>query len=175
MRVPVLFAAALVLAGCHTTPAAPPAVALAAPVPGVYTAGRIAPADVPALKAAGVRSVVDLSLDSETPDFDEASAVRAAGLRYDNLPVHGADGLTRERVLAFDRLLRDAKAPVLVHCASGNRVGAMAALRAGWLQGRDVDAAIAEGRRWGLKGLEPEVRRRLSAGAAATDTAATGR
>lgn len=175
MRLPVLVAVtALALAACATTPPSPPAVALAAPAPGVYTAGRLTPADIAALKASGVRSVLDLSLDDETPDFDEAAAVRAAGLRYDNLPVKGADGLTRERVLAFDRLLREAKAPVLVHCASGNRVGAMAALRAAWLQGRDAEAAIAEGRRWGLKGLEPEVRRRL-AGSPPTDAAATGR
>lgn len=165
MRLPVLLiAASLALGACASRPRpAPPAVAIAAPAPGIYTAGRLKPTDIAGLKAAGVRSVIDLSLDDETPDFDEAAAVQAAGLRYANLPVHGADGLTRDRVVAFDRLLRDAKAPVLVHCASGNRVGAMAALRAAWLQGAGVDAAIDEGRRWGLKGLEPEVRHRLAA------------
>ena len=162
MRRPVLLTACLALAACASVPPSTrPAVALAAPASGVYTSGRLAPADLPDIAASGVRSVIDLSLDSETPGFDEAAVARAAGLRYANLPVHGADGLTRERVVAFDRLLRDAKAPVLVHCASGNRVGAMAALRAAWLQGASTDAAIAEGRRWGLKGLEPEVRRRL--------------
>ncbi|GAB6195344.1 protein tyrosine phosphatase family protein [Lysobacter xanthus] len=168
MRLRFLLTAALALAGCATTPPATrPDVAFAEPSPGVYAAGRLAPTDVDALARAGVRGVIDLSLDTETPDFDEAAAVRGAGLRYDALPVKGADGLTRERVVAFDRLLRDARRPVLVHCASGNRVGAMAALRAGWLQGRDLEAALAEGRRWGLKGLEPEVRRRLEAGSAA--------
>src|SRR3546814_1034559 len=68
--------------------------------------------------------------------------------------------LTRENVLAFDALLRDAERPVLVHCASGNRVGAMAALRAAWVEGRSAEEAIAMGRDWGLKGLEEEVRRR---------------
>src|SRR5690606_4186192 len=68
-----------------------------------------------------------------TPDFDEASAVHAAGLRYSNLPLAGASDLTRENVLAFDTLLAGAERPLLVHCASGNRVGAMAALlAAGW-------------------------------------------
>ena len=163
----LLTAAAFAFAACTTTPpSTQPAVAIAAPAPGVYAAGRLAPADVAALKASGVRSVVDLSLDDETPDFDEAAAVRAAGLGYANLPVHGADGLTRERVVEFDRLLREAKAPVLVHCASGNRVGAMAALRAAWLHGASAEDAIAEGRRWGLKGLEPDVRKRLDADAA---------
>src|SRR5690606_38327465 len=52
--------------------------------------------------------------------------------------------------------------PALVHCASGNRVGALAALRAAWLQGADEEAAIAEGRRWGLRSLETEVRSSLA-------------
>jgi hypothetical protein len=51
----------------------------------------------------------------------------------------------------------------LVHCASSNRVGAMIALRAALVDGASADAALAEGRRWGLKSLEPQVRERLAA------------
>ena len=109
--------------------------------------------------------MIDLTPDAETPDFDEAAAVRAAGLLYSNLPLRGAVDLTRENVMTFDALVRDAERPVLVHCASGNRVGAMAALRAAWVDGKQVDEAIATGKAWGLKGLEEEVRRRIEAGA----------
>ena len=49
----------------------------------------------------------------------------------------------------------------LVHCASGNRVGALIALQHG-LESGDVDAAIAEGKRWGLTRLEPVVRNALT-------------
>lgn len=131
------------------------------PAAGIRSGGRISAADLPALDAAGVRHVIDLTADGETPDFDEAAAVRAAGMRYDNLPVRGAEGLTRENVIAFDRLLEGTAGPTLVHCASGNRVGALVALRAAWLDGADDEAAVAEGRRWGLRGLEGEVRGRL--------------
>ncbi|MFC5577936.1 hypothetical protein ACFPOA_07935 [Lysobacter niabensis] len=65
---------------------------------------------------------------------------------------------------AFDAMLREAKRPVLVHCASGNRVGAIVALRAAWMEGRSTEDAIAIGKTWGLKGLEGEVRRRIEAG-----------
>src|SRR3546814_239550 len=102
--------------------------------------------------------------DEETPGFDGAGTVRAAGVGYSNLPLAGPPDLTRENVLAFDALLRDAERPVLVHCASGNRVGAMAALRAAWVEGLPAEEAIAIGRDWGLKGLEDEVRRRLQSG-----------
>jgi len=134
------------------------------PQRGVVSAGRLGPDDIGRVHDAGVRHVIDLTLDAETPDFDEAVAVRAAGLVYSSVPVDGADGLTRANVHAFDTLLRHARRPVLVHCSSGNRVGAMAALRAAWVQGQSVEEAIAIGKKWGLKGLEGEVRRRIETG-----------
>ena len=133
------------------------------PADGIYTSGRISQEDVATLEAAGIRHVIDLSQDSETPDFDEAAAVQAAGIGYDNLPIAGPDALGRDNVEAFDRLLADAQGPVLVHCASSNRVGAMAALRAAWIEGVPVEEAIATGRAWGLRSLEGAVRERLAA------------
>lgn len=135
---------------------------LANPVEGIRSGGRISAADLPALDAAGVRHVIDLTPDEETPDFDEAAAVRAAGMRYDNLPIRGPADLTPQNVAIFDGLLAGIDAPALVHCASGNRVGALAALRAAWVDGADDEAAVAEGRRWGLRGLEDAVRARLA-------------
>ncbi|MDG6347622.1 protein tyrosine phosphatase family protein [Luteimonas sp. 8-5] len=130
---------------------------------GIYTSGRISQGDIAKLEAAGIRHVIDLAQDGETPEFDEAAAMQAAGIGYDNLPISGPDALTRANVEAFDRLLAGAQAPVLVHCASGNRVGAMAALRAAWIEGVPVEEAIATGRAWGLRSLEAAVRERLAA------------
>ncbi|WP_234446590.1 sulfur transferase domain-containing protein [Luteimonas sp. MC1750] len=132
------------------------------PVAGFRSGGRIAAAEVPTLRAAGIRHVINLAPASETPGFDEAAAVRGAGMRYDALPIAGAGDLDREAVLAFDELLQAADGPALVHCGSGNRVGALVALRAAWLQGADDASAVEEGRRWGLGGLEGEVRQRIA-------------
>jgi uncharacterized protein (TIGR01244 family) len=150
--------------GCASTPpTAVPAIAGAmSPAPGIVTGGRLHATDIAAVRDAGIRQVIDLTPDAETPDFDEAAAVRGAGLAYANLPLHGAADLTRDNVVAFDRLIRDAKRPVLVHCASGNRVGAIAALRAAWVQGKAADDAIAVGRAWGLKSLQGDVRKKLA-------------
>ena len=159
---------ALAGSGCAsaTHPTALPTVADAvSPAPGIVSGGRLAADDIARVRDAGIRHVIDLTPDAETPDFDEAAAVRAAGLLYSNLPLRGAVDLTRENVMTFDALVRDAERPVLVHCASGNRVGAMAALRAAWVDGKQVDEAIATGKAWGLKGLEEEVRHRIEAGA----------
>lgn len=133
------------------------------PVPGVVTAGSLDAADVAKIRDAGTRHVIDLTLDAETPDFDEAAAVHKADMHYSNLPVSGPMDLTDENVRAFDQLLRESDRPVLVHCSSGNRVGAMAALRAAWIGGKSVEEAIAIGKAWGLTRLEPEVRRRIKA------------
>ncbi len=137
---------------------------VAFPAPHRVASGRLQAGDIAALQRAGIRHVIDLSLDRETPDFDEAAALREAGIGYANLPIHGAADLTRDNVVRFDGLLHDAGTQeTLVHCASGNRVGAMIALRAALIGGDSAEAALAEGRRWGLKSLEPAVRERLQA------------
>lgn len=157
----------LAIAACASTPTGTPTVTSLAnvhtPAAGLLTAGRIQSNDVQNLARSGVRHVIDLTLDSETPDFDEAAAVRAAGMRYDNLPIRGPEDLTLENVRTFDRLVRSSDRPLLVHCASSNRVGAMAALRAAWISGKAIEEAVEEGRLWGLAGLEPAVRARLEA------------
>ncbi|MCK9489462.1 MAG: sulfur transferase domain-containing protein [Xanthomonadales bacterium] len=171
---PMVLALALAVSGCATTHLKPAMTdegasmqtpvldRFTAPAEGIHAGGRISADDVPALRAAGIRHVIDLTPDAETPGFDEAGAVREVGMGYDNLPIAGPGDLDRAAVVAFDRMLQAADGPTLVHCASGNRVGALAALRAAWLQGVDEDEAVAEGRRWGLGGLEGAVRERLA-------------
>lgn len=128
------------------------------------SSGKLQSSDLGAIARAGIRHVIDLRLDSETPDFDEAAAVHDAGMQYHALPIGGAQDLTLENVARFDRLIAEVgDQATLVHCSSSNRVGAMQAMRAAWIQGKPVEAALAEGRSWGLKGLEAEVRKRLAA------------
>ena len=165
----LLFAAPVWAADVLNTKALASLPNLASPAPHLATAGRLQASDIPVIAKAGVRHVIDLTVDSETPDFDEAAAVRGAGMQYENLPIRGAEDLTQDNVARFDRLITEVgTTPTLVHCSSSNRIGAMAALRAVWIQGQSVDAALEEGRRWGLKALEPAVRERLSTPATAT-------
>ncbi len=131
--------------------------------PNLVASGRLEAADIARLKGAGIRTVIDLSEDIETPAFDEAAAIRAAGIEYRNLPIDGAAGLTSAHVIELDRLIAEAgNQPTLIHCASSNRVGALMALRAASLQGKSSTAAIDVGKAWGLKSLEPVVRQQLA-------------
>jgi len=110
------------------------------------------------LGAAGVRTVIDLRPDAETPDLDEKAIVEKSGVTYRSLPITGKGALTRENVQAFDKLLHEAQdGKILMHCASGNRVGALMALRARWLEGKNAEQALAIGKASGLTGLTADV------------------
>ena len=137
---------------------------------GVATAGRLGDGAVGELKAAGFAAVVDLRGPDEGTDA-EKRAVESAGLRYFNIPVT-SQLPSGAQVVQFSHVLDDrADLPVLVHCASGNRVGAMWALYRA-RSGAPAATAMDEGRRIGLRGeREAAVARRSRLGAL---TAAAG-
>ncbi|WP_020649069.1 beta-lactamase hydrolase domain-containing protein [Solimonas variicoloris] len=135
------------------------------PAPRLWISGQPAPAQFEQLPASGIRRVINLRPAGETPDFDEAGAAQRLGLVYRSLPIAGADDLSLVNVRALDALLAEAPdTPTLLHCASGNRVGALMGLRAAWLQGRPVSDALAIGRAHGLASLEPVVAQLLARG-----------
>ncbi|MEO6264778.1 MAG: protein tyrosine phosphatase family protein [Luteimonas sp.] len=126
---------------------------------GVYSAGQPNEAELAALARNGMRTIINLRHPSEASEFDEADAVAAAGMRYVSIPVSGAQELTPETVTRFSEEMEDARSrgPVLIHCGSANRVGALIALEQAWVQGQSPDVALAAGRAAGLAGLEPVV------------------
>lgn len=150
---------------------------LRAPRPGLYTAGQPAAGDWQAIAARGVTTVVNLRTASEMQGRDEAAEVRAAGMRYIQIPVAGADGITD----ANARLLRDAlaaaKGPVLVHCASANRAGGLLALSEASYGGAAPEQAIALGRKAGMASTEARVKALLESpvkACASTTSSASG-
>ena len=87
--------------------------------------------------------------------------VEALGMTYLSLPVTGEDAISYDNAARLDRLLADIDGPVLLHCGSGNRVGALFALREK-LHGAADEAALEKGRAAGLTSLEGVVRKRLA-------------
>lgn len=130
----------------------------------VLSAGQPDAEQFRALRDAGYTMVVNLRADEECPDFDERGVVEALGMEYRQIPVNGAAGMTADNARALQAAIAaGGGAPVLVHCGTGNRVGGLLAVAA-WLDGADTEAAIAAGKRTGLIGLEPELRRRFERG-----------
>ena len=126
------------------------------PVDGVTTAGQPDEASLKVFADSGYVAVIDLRTEGEDRGLDEPAAVEALGMDYINLPI-GRDGIT----YANAKVLKDAIAsydePVLVHCGSSNRVGALFALQA-FSETGDVDVALEAGRAAGMTRMEDTVR-----------------
>jgi uncharacterized protein (TIGR01244 family) len=116
--------------------------------PGLATAGQPSAAGLAQLKAMGFKTVVNLRTEKEGAKEEEAM-VKAAGLSYVSVPVT-AETLSQKDADAVGRVIDDpAAGPVLLHCATANRVGAVwAILRV--RQGKTLEEAEAEGRAIGL-------------------------
>lgn len=128
------------------------------PTSDLLTAGQPTPADFEAMAAAGLKHVVNLRPVTEDAGFDEAALAAKLGLGYTVVPVAGPGDLTLAKARELDAAMATTNGePVLVHCASSNRVGGLLALRAAWLQGKPVDEALAFGRAGGLTKMEPAV------------------
>lgn len=128
----------------------------------LMTAGQPAGEDWTTIATLGARTVVNLRTPEEMAGRDEAAETAAAGLTYVALPVDGAAGVTRDKAALLWSLVEGAPGTLLVHCASGNRVGALLAVGAATRGGMDVEEAIALGRSAGLDSLEPRVRELLA-------------
>lgn len=127
---------------------------------GVYLAGQPSAADLEAAQQLGIKTVINLRHAHEHGEFDERAHAESLGLAYVSLPWSGAAELTDA---IFDRsreLLRSSERPILLHCASANRVGAV------WLPHRVLDGgvvyedALAEARTIGLRTPELEAKAR---------------
>lgn len=150
----------IVLAGC--LPFAALATDFAQPQPGLHTGGQPSRDDLVRLKSEGVRTIIDLRGPQEDRGYDEAAEARCLGLEYIALPIAGKDDISPEKAKALGELLEAQDGDVLLHCASGNRVGALLALDA-MARGASREEALELGRKAGLKSLEPVVVERLAA------------
>lgn len=137
--------------------ATPSGVALLQPTPDLLVAGQPATDDWQALAAAGVRTVINLRPAAEMQGRDERAEVAAAGLRYVELPIAGAGDINADNARKLAELLGQADGPVLVHCASGNRVGGLLAV-AKAQAGMPAGEALEFGRSAGMKSSETRAR-----------------
>ena len=113
---------------------------------------------------AGFEVVVNFRPAEEAdPGYDEAALVAELGLTYLEVPVPQQDGLTEENVRLLDAVLQQVGAQqALLHCSTGNRVGALFALHAARYRGMDTEAAVELGKAHGLTHFEDEVRAELA-------------
>ncbi len=128
--------------------------------PHLGTAGLLADGGVAEAARLGFRTIIDLRSPAEPNQPAEAGLAADAGLAYINIPIaRGAP--TEAQIAQFTDLMNDRTSfPVLLHCASANRVGALWALYRASM-GVPAEVAIEEGRAIGLKSREAQTRELL--------------
>lgn len=92
---------------------------------------QISAEDLPAIAAAGYKTVICNRPDEEVPPSHQAEAIRAAaeaaGLRFEVLPLTHQN-MTPENVALQRELYEGGEGPVLAYCASGTRSSVVWAL-----------------------------------------------
>jgi len=127
------------------------------PAPGMLCGGQPTDEQLAEAKQKGFYAVVNLRTKEEGAE-ENGEKVAAAGLKWLWIPIAGADDLTVENAKKLDELLKEAgDRPVMVHCKSGNRVGALLAIKAFHVDGKSAEEALAFGKKAGLTKMEPAV------------------
>lgn len=130
------------------------------PLDGVLTGGAPNEDNLKQAKAQGYQTIVSLLPVEESQT--EAEQATQIGIRFVSIPIGGAEDLTEANARRLGEILDDPTSrPLILHCASGNRAGALLALYAFYVQHQSADDAIDLGVRAGLSKLRTEVEKRV--------------
>ncbi len=136
----------------------------------IYVSGCPTSQGLEALKARGVKTVIDLRQNHQRSE-EYPEAVRKLGLNYVHLPM-SSDAMTEEQADDYlDAIRRYGDQPILNHCGSANRSGAMHGLYLATERGCSIDEAVRRARRAGMRneGLARDLRNILEARAQSKD------
>ena len=131
------------------------------PVEGITAAGQPKKDGLMELAEAGYVAVIDLRGADENRGLDEKAVVEALGMEYVSLPIENKAALNFDNAEKLDDILDNYDKPVLVHCGSSNRAGALLALRQK-ANGAEDEDALAFGRSAGMTSLEETVQARFA-------------
>lgn len=131
------------------------------PAEAITAAGQPNENGLKELADSGYAAVIDLRAEGEDRGLDEKAVVESLGMDYISLPIEGRGAISFENAAKLDRILGKYEEPVLVHCGSSNRVGALFALREK-MHGADDENALAFGKSAGMTSLEDTVKLRLA-------------
>lgn len=132
------------------------------PAARLLTAGQITPEQMTVLHEIGYDTFISLRTADEQGAGWEEEAAGATGVHFIRIPIAGAAGISRENA---EKLAQQMPATptgrTVIYCASGNRVGALLALKAHFVDGLPAPEALSFGLAAGLTRLEPVVREQL--------------
>ena len=133
------------------------------PFPGVLSGGQPTKEQIVIAKNEGFKTIINLRMPNEMTEWNEPAKVKALGMQYIAIPVGNANDINVKNSSTLVAALEDQNNyPVLIHCASGNRVGALFALDAYNNAKMSKEKALKIGRDSGLVSLEPAVSAKLN-------------
>ena len=119
--------------------------------PGLTIAGQPTPQNIETYRAQGVRTIVNLRSNDESPQVaDEERLVEDAGIGYAQIPI-SPPTLDDIAVQRFSQALSSVDAaPTVVHCAGGGRAGVMSLLHLSITHGWSLAQTLEEGEKLGI-------------------------
>ncbi len=122
--------------------------------PNIATSGILDGKAIQELIKHNFHTVIDLRTVQEGAD-KERIALKKTDMEYFNIPVT-REGIDESQLAAFKEVLAQASSPILLHCSTGNRAGAM------WTvyqlsEGIPADRAFKEGRSAGMNEAMAEI------------------
>lgn len=127
------------------------------PSSNLITAGQPSKEDFKRLKEMGVSKIISLRPETETEPFDEKQEAEMLGIAFERISVSGAPDLTLDKASQLENALQGEE-KVFIHCASGNRVGALLAIKAKEIEGKSAQEALEFGEKAGLSSLRSAVK-----------------
>ena len=118
----------------------------------VACGGATKPEGVPEIKKLGFASIINLRLPSE-PGANvegEAAAAKTAGINFYNIPFSGQAPDPKVADQFLDVITSAGNEPAYIHCAAGNRAGAMWMIKRLAVDHWDTDRAFQEATALGL-------------------------
>jgi uncharacterized protein (TIGR01244 family) len=122
------------------------------PAPDLLTGGQITEEHVAQAKDKGVKTVVNLRAEKEKAEYEAAAKkVEELGMKYVHIPIDGktGEGLNEENAKKLAEAI-EGDDPAIVHCKSGQRVGALFALKAFYVDKKTPEEAMKVGEEHGL-------------------------
>ncbi len=128
------------------------------PFPGVLTGGQPTQSELEQAKKLGYKTIINLRMPNEMTEWNEASKVQSLDMKYVSIPVSSRDSINSINSDKMISILQNkSNYPVMIHCGSGNRVGALFSVDAFFQKSLSQEDALAIGRQAGMTKLEPLV------------------
>lgn len=129
--------------------------------PNIAVSGQPTEDNLKQASDAGYKTIINLRPKEEWP-FDEESLVKDLGMDYVLIPIANPDALTIEKAKELNDILSNKAAyPLLIHCGSSNRVGALYALQEYLKTKVTEDQAVELGKKAGMTSPALEERIRI--------------